>query len=63
MASGFLVSSTEPASARYSRFRDIAKWRRDGEHPGEDEDPDGDQDEDDRRTTAALAPAAAAAAA
>ena len=61
MASGFLVSSTAPASARYSRLRDRAKRSAMASKPGQDEDRHGDQNEDDG-AAAALAAAAAAAA-
>ena len=48
MASGFLVSSTEPASARYSRERDSASLTSCDNSPGDDDQRHRDHDDDDR---------------
>ena len=60
MASGFLVSSTEPASARIFALARHGEAERDGEQAGDDEDRDRDEDEDDGGATATAALAAAA---
>ena len=61
MASGFLVSSTEPESARYSRWRDSAKRITTDNSHGDHDQCNRNDDGDDRAVAAAFAVAAAAA--
>ena len=55
MASGFLVSSTDPASAKNSRERDSAEFDHLRQQPGHHDQGDRDDDDDDRTAAGALA--------